>query len=61
MPGLLYADDLVICGESGKELRVMVRWFAEVCRKKEENLKLVKINVIYGNLFKIITIRPTLL
>ena len=31
--GLLYADDLVLCGESEEGLRVMVGWFAEVCRK----------------------------
>ena len=33
MPGLLYADDLVLCGELGEDLRVMVGWFAEVCRR----------------------------
>ena len=33
LPGLLYADDLVLCGEPEKELRVMVGWFAEVCRR----------------------------
>ena len=33
MPGLLYADDLVLCGESEEELRVMVGRFAEVCRR----------------------------
>ena len=35
--GLLYLDDLVLCGESEKDLRVMVEWFAEVCRKRTES------------------------
>ena len=30
LPVLLYADDLVMFGESGQDLRVMVEWFAEV-------------------------------
>ena len=34
MPGLLYADDLVLCGESEENLRVMVGRFAEVCRRR---------------------------
>ena len=34
LPGLLYADDLVLCGESKEELRVMVGWFVEVCRRR---------------------------
>ena len=34
MPGLLLADDLVLCGESEEDLRVMVGWFAEVCRRR---------------------------
>ena len=34
MPGLLYAEDLVQCGESEEDLRVMVGRFAEVCRRK---------------------------
>ena len=33
MPGLLYADDLVLCGESEEDLRSMVECFVEVCRK----------------------------
>ena len=32
--GLLYADDLVLCGELEEDLRVMVRRFAEVCRRR---------------------------
>ena len=35
LPGLLYADDSVLCGESEEDLRVMVGWFDEVCRRRE--------------------------
>ena len=34
LPGLLYADDLVLCGESEEDLRAMVGRFAEVCRRR---------------------------
>ena len=34
LPGILYADYLVLCGDSEEDLRVMVGWFAEVCRKR---------------------------
>ena len=33
--GLLYADDLVLCGKSEEGLRVMVEWFVEVCMRKD--------------------------
>ena len=33
LPGLLYADDLVLCGESEEDMRVMVGRFPEVCRR----------------------------
>ena len=33
-PGLLYADDLILCGESEEDLREMVGRFAEVCRRR---------------------------
>ena len=32
LPGLFYADDLVLCGELEEDLRAMVGWFAEMCR-----------------------------
>ena len=32
LPGLLYAEDLVLCGESEEDLRMMVGRFAKVCR-----------------------------
>ena len=31
---LLYADVLVLCGDSEEELRAMVECFVEVCRKR---------------------------
>ena len=34
MSGLLYADDLFLCDESEKDLRVIVGWFAEVYRTR---------------------------
>ena len=34
LPSLLYADDLVLYGESEEDLRVMVGRFAEVCRRR---------------------------
>ena len=34
LPGLLYADDLVLCGESEEDLNAMVERFAEVCRRR---------------------------
>ena len=33
-PGLLYADDFVLCGESKEDLRVMVGWFAKACKRR---------------------------
>ena len=32
--GLLYANDLVLCGESEEGLRAMVGRFAEVCKRR---------------------------
>ena len=33
-PGLLYANDLVLSGESEEDLKVMVGHFVEVCRRR---------------------------
>ena len=33
LPGLMYADDLVLCGELEEDLRAMVGCFVEVCRR----------------------------
>ena len=34
LPGILYKDDLVLCGESEDDLIVTVKRFAEVCYRK---------------------------
>ena len=34
LPGLLYADDLILSGDSEEDLRVMVGSFVEVCRRR---------------------------
>ena len=43
LPALLYADDIVLCGESDEDLRVMVGWFADVCRRREEECKSMQV------------------
>ena len=50
MLGLLYVDDLVLSGESEKDLRVMVGWFAEVCRRRglQVNVGKSKVMVLNG-------------
>ena len=49
MPDLLYADDLVLCGESEEDLRVMVGWFADVCRRRGMNVNAAKSKVMVLN------------
>ena len=34
LSGLLYADDLVLCGELEEEPRAMMEQFVEVCRSQ---------------------------
>ena len=34
LPGLFYADDLAMCGDSEEDLRVMVGCIVEVCRRR---------------------------
>ena len=50
LPYLLYADDLVLCGESEKDLRVMLGWFVEVCRRSrlKVNAGQIKVMVMKG-------------
>ena len=33
LPGLLYVDDLVLCGESEEDLKAMIARFVQVCRR----------------------------
>ena len=49
MPGLLYADDLVLCGETEEDLRAMVGWFSVVCRRRELKVNAGKSKVIVLN------------
>ena len=48
LPGLLYEDNLVLCGELEEDL--MVGWFAEVCRKRglKVNADKSKVMVLNG-------------
>ena len=49
MSGLLYADDLVLCGESQEDLRTMVGRFVEVCRRRGVKVNAGKSKVIVLN------------
>ena len=49
LPGLLYADELVLCGESEEDLKVMVGQFAEVCRRRGLKVNAGKSNVMVLN------------
>ena len=49
LPGLLYADDLVLCGEPEEDLRVMVGRFADVCRRKGRKVNAGKSKVMVPN------------
>ena len=44
--GFLYADDLVLCGESEEDLTAMVGRFAEVCRRRSLKINASKSKVI---------------
>ena len=46
LPGLLYTDDLVFCGESEEDLRAMVGCFVEVCRRRGLKVNAVKSKVM---------------
>ena len=41
LPGLLYADNLVLYGKLEEDQRATVGWFAEVCRRRG-----LKVNVV---------------
>ena len=49
LPGLLYANDLVLCSELEEDLRVMVGWFAEVCKRRGLKVNAVQIKVMVLN------------
>ena len=49
LPGLLYADDLVLCGESEENLRVIAGRFVEVCRRRGLKVNAGKSNVMVLN------------
>ena len=49
LTGLLYADDLILCEEFEEDLRVMIRWFAEVCRRRGLNVNSGKSKVMVLN------------
>ena len=46
LPGLLYADDLVLCGESEEDLSAVVGRFIEVCRRRGLKVNACKRKVI---------------
>ena len=44
LPGLLYVDDLVLCGKLEEDLRAMVGQFVEVCNRRGKS----KVTVLNG-------------
>ena len=46
LPGILYADDLVLCGESEEDLREIVSHFIEVCRRRGQKINAGKSKVM---------------
>ena len=49
LPGFFYADDLVLCAESGEDLRAIVGRFVEVCRRRGLKLNAGKSKVMVLN------------
>ena len=49
LPGLLYANDLALCGESDEDLMTMVGWFVEVCMERGLKVSADKSKVIVLN------------
>ena len=49
MPGILYTDDLVQCGELEEDLRVMGGWFAEVYSRRALKVNVGKSKVMILN------------
>ena len=50
LPGLLYADDLVMCGKLEEDLKAMVGSYVEVCRRRglQVNAGKSKVMVVNG-------------
>ena len=48
-PGLLYADDLVLCGESEEDLRAIVEQFEGVCKRRRLKINAGKSKVMVVN------------
>ena len=42
LPGLLYADDMVVRGESEEYLRTMVGRFDDVCKRRGRKVNVVR-------------------
>ena len=49
LPDFFYVDDLILCGESEEDLRVMVGQFAEVCRRRRLKVNAGKSTVMALN------------
>ena len=49
LPGLLYTDELVLCGESEENLRAMLGRFVEVCKKRGLKVNADKSKVMVMN------------
>ena len=43
MPSLLYADDLISCSETEKDLKVMVGNFVEECKSRSQKVNAGKV------------------
>ena len=49
LPDLLYAEDLFLFGESEEDLRTMVGWFAEGCKRRGLKVNVGKSKVMVLN------------
>ena len=47
LPGLFYADDLVLCDEAKEDLRTIVGRFIEVCRRRGLKVNADKSKVMF--------------